>query len=474
MTGTTVLSEPHVMNAAIAGQWIWCSGEERPKNFYLHIRRSFECNADIRQAVIAVTADSRYQLFVNGARVAFGPARSDRRWQCVDQWDITRFLRPGRNVVAALVHHYGEWTFAYMLGRGGFLADITITSDEGKTEHVATDASWRVCPAESWDRRLPRMSIQLGFAEVFDARKEFDGWTLPGFDDAGWDHAVVLGPPGMEPWPHLLSRDIPAMTEIPLDPVRVIDTGCVGLPVTGHYVDLHRVVWCARYGVAYLGTFIWSPEDMDLEIRAGSQEALKMWFNGALVIDHLVKREPAPDQESAPVQLRAGWNIVLAKVVQDEGQWHFIFRLEGTGSDRCVYARSMDQKPPLTEDMAPWWLLGPLQAGSMKSGFDTVYPPELQWDPATPVATGDGSSVSWISAGVSRESQVTAIIMSREPRITPDHPRIIDPSGLIGTGGAATVLPGEESWCLCGAGLWKGGRGLPGIGDRRCRGRRDH
>ena len=425
--------------------WIWCPGEAQPKNFYLHVRRAFVCPDPVRHAEIAVTADSRYHLFVNGVRVAAGPARSDRRWQCLDQWDITPYLRPGRNVVAALVHHYGEWTFAYMLGRGGFLADISVSYADGRSEQIGTDASWRVCPAEAWERRLPRMSIQLGFAEVFDARKEFEGWTSTPFDDSSWQHAVVLGPPGMEPWPQFEPRDIPAMTELPLQPIRVVDTGCVGAPDTGHYIDLHRVVWCALHGVAYLGTYIWSPDDINLEIRAGSQESLKLWFNGSLVISSCVKRDPSPDQDRAPVRLRKGWNTVLAKVVQDELQWHFLFRLHGEGSDRCRYSRSMNQEPPSADVVDPWWLVGPLQAESMTSGFETVYPPEIQWRPDLPVSCENGIELRWTSAGVSQESQITAIIMSRERRLTPGQPHIINPSGLLAAGEPAEFLPGEQS-----------------------------
>jgi hypothetical protein len=295
-----------------------------------------------------------------------------------------------------------------MLGRGGFLANITIAHEGGKTEHIGTDASWRVCPAQSWDRRLPRMSIQLGFAEVYDARKELEGWTQAGFDDAGWERAVVLDP-GMDhnAWSSSLCY-------------RHRECRSAG---HRHYRSPSWSVCEIR--VAYLGTFIWSPT-MNLNIRAGSQDALKIWFNDVLVIDHLVKREPAPDQESASVRLHQGWNVVLAKVVQDEGQWHFLFRLEGAGSNRCVYSRSMGQVPPPDDDMAPWWLLGPVQAESMKSGFETVYPPEHHWDPATPVIVSDGVSLPWVTAGVSRESQVTAIMMSRELRITPEKPRIVD------------------------------------------------
>jgi alpha-L-rhamnosidase len=424
--------------------WIWCSGEERPKNFYLHVRRTFECTTPIQRAEIAVTADSRYRLFVNGTPVAWGPARSDRKWQCLDTWDITGHLRPGRNVVAALVHHYGEWTFAYMLGRGGFLADLTLAYGDGRTEHLGTDSSWLVRPAEAWERALPRMSIQQGFPEVFDARKEFEGWIEVDCDDAGWSHAVVLGPPGMDPWPNLVPREIPAMTETPYAAERVIDSGCVGLPPTGHYVDIHRVFWCAAHGVAYLGTFIWSPENMDLTIRAGSQESLKLWLNGNLVISNLTKRDFAPDLESVTVPIKEGWNTVLAKVVQDEGQWHFGFRLEGEGSEACRYSRSVDRGSTTADDVSPWWILGPIQAESMKAGFDTAYPPEISWDPTSPVLPGAEQVLRWMSAGVSRESQVTAIVMGREPRFASKEPVIRNISGLITPEQPAEFLPCDE------------------------------
>jgi alpha-L-rhamnosidase len=195
-------------------QWIWCKGDARPKNFYLYVRKSFLTPGAITHATIRVTADSRYRLFVNGIPVARGPSRCDRRWQCLDQWDITPQIRPGTNVIAALVHHYGEWTFSYMLGRGGFFADMEVGLADGTVMHVVTDGSWRVQPARAWERNLPRMSIQLGYPEVFDARQAIDEWNDPAFDDGGWERATVLGPAGMEPWPQLVLRGLPAMKEI--------------------------------------------------------------------------------------------------------------------------------------------------------------------------------------------------------------------------------------------------------------------
>ncbi|MEK6569970.1 MAG: alpha-L-rhamnosidase N-terminal domain-containing protein, partial [Bacteroidota bacterium] len=224
-------------------KWIWCQGEERPKNFYLYVRKEFSLKRAVRAANIRITADSRYHLFVNGTLVARGPARCDRRWQYYDEWDIASHLSIGANVIAALAHHYGEWTFSYMLGRGAFLAEVDIEGANNERVLLQTDETWHVLPAEAWQRDLPRMSIQLGYPEVYEARKEVEGWNAADFDDSDWQRAKVLGPPGIEPWPNLVPRDIPAMMETLLQAEKVIDAGEVGEVRAGYYVDLLRVIW---------------------------------------------------------------------------------------------------------------------------------------------------------------------------------------------------------------------------------------
>ena len=56
---------------------------------------------------------------------------------------------------------------------------------------------------------FPRMSIQLAWPEVFDARKEPVSWNLPGYNDRAWSNAALLGPVGTPPWTTLVPRDIP-------------------------------------------------------------------------------------------------------------------------------------------------------------------------------------------------------------------------------------------------------------------------
>jgi alpha-L-rhamnosidase len=213
------------------GKWIWTPGEPAPRNSYTYFRSRFNLDrVPKKDARVILTADSRYQLFVNGVRAGHGPVRSDRRWLYYDTWDVTAQLRKGRNVVAVLVHHYGETTFQYMQGRGGLVADVLGPDDRPLAQ---TGADWKALRSEAWASGGPRMSIQLGFSETYDAAKEPVGWKTADFDDGTWPNAVEIGAAGMEPWPHLVARDIPPMAEEPVEARKVLAVGEIAATLDG-------------------------------------------------------------------------------------------------------------------------------------------------------------------------------------------------------------------------------------------------
>jgi len=52
-----------------------------------HFRKTFDLQSKPASFVVHVTGDNRYQLFINGERVAWGPARGDLnhwRFETVD------------------------------------------------------------------------------------------------------------------------------------------------------------------------------------------------------------------------------------------------------------------------------------------------------------------------------------------------------------------------------------------------------
>jgi len=219
-------------------EWIWrqrgidklpFSGGSPPyeaeANRYVYFRKTVDVTGPVTAADVHVSADGRYQLYVNGQRIGRGPARSTQAFQTADPYDLTPYLRPGRNVIAALVHSYGRntawyelpiWEQARAFGCGGFFLQGELVTDGGVVT-LDTDASWRHLVAEAWERDTPGCS--LGFVEVYDARRAPQGWADVGFDDTGWEAAEVLRVPARNfagdvvPFPALTVRDIPPLME---------------------------------------------------------------------------------------------------------------------------------------------------------------------------------------------------------------------------------------------------------------------
>ena len=91
-----------------SAQWIAAPGA--PANSYgvYHFRRTIDLPARPERFVVHVSADNRYQLFVNGTRVSSGPARGDLFHWRYETLDVAAHLNTGRNVLAAVVWNFGE------------------------------------------------------------------------------------------------------------------------------------------------------------------------------------------------------------------------------------------------------------------------------------------------------------------------------------------------------------------------------
>ncbi|GCE19835.1 family 78 glycoside hydrolase catalytic domain [Dictyobacter kobayashii] len=211
------------MDFTSGANWIWQQGEVSPRNFWLRVRRAFRLEAaEVRRASLLITADSRYELFVNGEDVGNGPVRSFPWAYSYDEYDVTGWLRAGEeNVLAARVVHWGDQTFQYIRGRGGLLCELVLEYADGYSERISSDASWLVAADPVFERHAPRISIQQGFEEQYDARQE-DGWHLPGYQEDGWQAATIVGPVGTAPWQELIPRSIPFLTRDVVLPSKVL------------------------------------------------------------------------------------------------------------------------------------------------------------------------------------------------------------------------------------------------------------
>lgn len=216
-------------------RWVWLpDAPENPRNAWACFRGTFDLDGEGGPAMLHLTAETRYVAHLNGEVVARGPARSWPGDLTFDTVDVTRSLRPGRNVLAVLVLHEGVGTFQHLPGRAGLLAELEVA---GRVV-CASGPGWRASPHLGHDPRAGRMSVQLGFSERVDGRAFPGDWPNLGFDDTEWTPAADLGPAGMAPWGPLRPRDIPLLAERTLHPVRVATFAQVRPPGFSTVVDV--------------------------------------------------------------------------------------------------------------------------------------------------------------------------------------------------------------------------------------------
>jgi len=190
-----------------------------------HFRRSFEIAAKPAQFVVHVTADQRYQLFVNGKPIVWGPARADLKHWRYESIDLAPHLRAGRNVIAAVVWNFAESApVAQTTFRTGFL----LQGDTAAERIVDTDKQWKVW----YNPSIQTIPVQMGkdvlgywaagSGERVDGQRYPWGWETSAFDDSGWSAPQVLSPgsprdsrDAPNPW-MLVPRDIPLMEERPI------------------------------------------------------------------------------------------------------------------------------------------------------------------------------------------------------------------------------------------------------------------
>ena len=68
-------------------------------------------------------------------------------------------------------------------------------------------------------------------------------------------------------------------------------------------------------------------KDTDVQIGIGSNDGVRMWINGKLVLDHKIARKAEPNQEILTTQFRKGENTILIKIDQLGGGWGFYFSI---------------------------------------------------------------------------------------------------------------------------------------------------
>jgi len=216
-------TEVDVRKGAWKAVWIYPSGA--PPNAYgvYHFRRTFDLSSKPAALKVHVSGDSRYELYVNGVRVCWGPARGDLFHWRYETVDIAPHLTAGKNVLAAVVWNDGPHAaVAQWSNRTAFL----LQAGDTEFETLNTGRNWR-CFANPAYTANPVPTYQptgyyaIGPMERVDASKYPWGWQSPAYDDSAWQPAEAgrnASPRDQRDAPArwmLVPRPIPLMEETP-------------------------------------------------------------------------------------------------------------------------------------------------------------------------------------------------------------------------------------------------------------------
>jgi len=177
------------------------------------LRKSFNISKKIVSARVYVTGLGYFEMYINGKKVGddvlspnltlYGK-RSDlgdigvmiknnfREYRVMYlTYEVTKLMKQGENVAGAILGNgfynpRSYWTQGY--GSPRFISQIHIRYTDGTEQLVVSDQSWRVSNS-------PIVMDQVYDGEIYDARLEQPGWFSPGFNDSGWDNAVLRKAP---------------------------------------------------------------------------------------------------------------------------------------------------------------------------------------------------------------------------------------------------------------------------------------
>ena len=210
--------------------WIWPTNQGFDLvNYFMQARRVFDLARLPRRCIVKVTADSRYVLYVNGAYAGRGPARGFQSHWPYDEVDIASYLEEGANCIALLATNYGSGTYQYVSGGSGA---AILSGRVGKVD-LSTGRGWRVRRSPAYARHMTRLSVQLAYEELFDARLDDGSWTLPSYrepaevadpltsGDLSW-REPRLSASGVMPWPFVEPRGIPLPSGDVVLPSRIV------------------------------------------------------------------------------------------------------------------------------------------------------------------------------------------------------------------------------------------------------------
>ncbi len=157
------------------------------ENRHILFRRTFTLAHKPASAVLSISADDYYKLYVNGVFVTQGPAPGYPFHYYYNDIDVSAYLHQGENVIAVHTYYQGLCNRVWVSADLRHMMICALTCD-GDTV-LLSDTSWK-CTEHTGYTGTRKFGYDTQFAEDFDSRASAVGFACPDYDDSAWESAV--------------------------------------------------------------------------------------------------------------------------------------------------------------------------------------------------------------------------------------------------------------------------------------------
>ena len=160
------------------------------------LRKEIAVNRKIKRAFFYASALGIYEAYINGRKVGkqvFAPEFTDYDNHLQYQTcEVSHLLQNGANVLGVTLadgwYAGARWSHPWRGGYGffgKFLGQLMIYYEDGASEVVATDHTWKYLA------QGPITEASYFKGEIYEAKNEQTGWDKPGYDDSKWIAAAA-------------------------------------------------------------------------------------------------------------------------------------------------------------------------------------------------------------------------------------------------------------------------------------------
>ena len=187
-----------------SARWIAVPNTDGSKYGVYLFRKSFDLETKPATFPIYISADNRYQLYVNGEMVGTGPAKGDLFNWNFDSIDLANYLKIGKNIVAVKVWNEAEFRPEFQIT---YQTGLIIQGANDASKVINTDKTWLCIQDKSYEpvlvmtyspvnpafeKTTVRGYYVAGPGEKITMAKHIKNWEKSAFEESDWSNAQAI------------------------------------------------------------------------------------------------------------------------------------------------------------------------------------------------------------------------------------------------------------------------------------------